>query len=280
MTELIRRLPGALSKRKASPRPPSRPNGPCWRCSTAQLPIGLEHALERSWSNSSDAKGTRSGPSSCTRSTQGVLQVLHRPAAASRHAAELRPLRRPADPPGAEGRSPVRYPTRSGKILLVEAKRAVPDMGGGRAADRHAVLRDGRDRPRPRRHRRAAGCSSAPGRAASPERSRPTPTCGSSSRTCRAACSPGPRPARPQMHTTFRPERRCISAADSSSPASACTGCRDTFASDLFAAGVDIRIIQELLGHDSLTSTQKYTQVRKEQREMAIRTLLPQRPAC
>jgi site-specific recombinase XerD len=55
---------------------------------------------------------------------------------------------------------------------------------------------------------------------------------------------------------------------------------RDTFASDLFAAGVDIRIIQELLGHDSLTSTQKYTQVRKEQREMAIRTLLPQRPAC
>jgi site-specific recombinase XerD len=55
---------------------------------------------------------------------------------------------------------------------------------------------------------------------------------------------------------------------------------RDTFASDLFAAGVDIRIIQELLGHDSLTSTQKYTKVRKEQCQMAIRALLPHHPAA
>jgi site-specific recombinase XerD len=56
--------------------------------------------------------------------------------------------------------------------------------------------------------------------------------------------------------------------------------CRDTFASDLFAAGVDIRKIQVLLGHESLTTTQKYTLVTKGQLDEAIDALPLRRPAC
>jgi integrase len=56
--------------------------------------------------------------------------------------------------------------------------------------------------------------------------------------------------------------------------------CRDTFASDLFAAGVDIRKIQVLLGHESLTTTQKYTLVTERQLDDAIDSLPLRRPAC
>lgn len=49
--------------------------------------------------------------------------------------------------------------------------------------------------------------------------------------------------------------------------------CRDTFASDLYAAGVDIRKIQVLLGHESLITTQKYVLVTEEQLDDAIDSL-------
>lgn len=53
---------------------------------------------------------------------------------------------------------------------------------------------------------------------------------------------------------------------------------RHTFGTSLVDAGVDIRVIQELLGHDSLLSTAIYTQVTSRQRREAI-AALPRRSA-
>lgn len=48
---------------------------------------------------------------------------------------------------------------------------------------------------------------------------------------------------------------------------------RHWFASTLLDQGVDIRVVQELLGHESVATTAIYTRVSSRQREMAIRAL-------
>jgi integrase/recombinase XerD len=52
-----------------------------------------------------------------------------------------------------------------------------------------------------------------------------------------------------------------------------CHRLRHSFATELFDQGVDIRIVQELLGHSFITTTQIYTRVSREQMSRAIGTL-------
>ncbi len=48
---------------------------------------------------------------------------------------------------------------------------------------------------------------------------------------------------------------------------------RHTFASHLVMAGVDVKTVQELLGHSTLTMTMKYTHLAPDHRTRAIRIL-------
>jgi len=72
---------------------------------------------------------------------------------------------------------------------------------------------------------------------------------------------PGPDPARPiTARSLQRACRKAVNAADLS-PAVTVHTLRHSFATHLLEQGVDIRVIQDLLGHRQITSTTRYARV-------------------
>jgi integrase/recombinase XerD len=72
---------------------------------------------------------------------------------------------------------------------------------------------------------------------------------------------PGPDPSRPL--TTRSVQRACRNAADAAGLDKTVTAhtLRHSFATHLLEKGVDIRVIQDLLGHRHITATTRYARV-------------------
>src|ERR1700687_3906111 len=72
---------------------------------------------------------------------------------------------------------------------------------------------------------------------------------------------PGPDPSRPITARSL--QRACREAADAAGLSDAVTvhTLRHSFATHLLEQGVDIRVIQDLLGHRQITSTTRYARV-------------------
>ena len=50
--------------------------------------------------------------------------------------------------------------------------------------------------------------------------------------------------------------------------------CRHTYGTSLLAAGANLRVVQELMRHESVTSTQIYTRVTADERREAVARLV------
>jgi integrase/recombinase XerD len=72
---------------------------------------------------------------------------------------------------------------------------------------------------------------------------------------------PGPDPSRPITTRSLQRECRWAVNAAGLSPAVTVHTLRHSFATHLLEQGVDIRVIQDLLGHRQITSTTRYTRV-------------------